>query len=334
MAHSNSSLNAFLSCPARYKLSSIDKVQPDGPISPHLTFGTMAHEVLYKAGLLRDCSDTGIIDKGEYMTVIPSEVFGSDLKQYFGIKNWGSYFTNIIKQVAEIERNCLNELEESGEPITIERELKLSLSPDDLAELGYYNLHQPLVGIIDLLMFTKTKAIILDYKFSTQRKTQDDFDLNSQLPLYALFVHKKYDIPLHDIQIGYIDIPKQDFSMPTILSNGTLSRAKSQNVSQEMYEKAVIAIHGPDDPVYNCKKGGYYYDVYNALALNSPAYLSKQYLDFDVYANITDDVIKTAQLVDYMIEHKLPFLRKYDSYSCKSCEYLNKCKPFLGVESR
>ena len=48
---------------------------------------------------------------------------------------------------------------------------------------GIYHIKQPLVGIIDFLAYTKTEAIILDYKFSSSKKTQDDFDMNSQLPL-------------------------------------------------------------------------------------------------------------------------------------------------------
>ena len=182
-----------------------------------------------------------------------------------------------------------------------------------------------------MLIYTPQRAIILDYKFSATRKSQDDFDMNSQLPLYAFFVNQLYDVPLHNIQYGYIDIPKQDFGFPTVLSNGTLSRSKEQNVSQEMYEKAVIAVHG-DDEKYNCRPGGYYYDCWCNLALKKPAYLSIQYLDMDVYSNVIEDLIATARTIDYNTTHKLPFLRKYDSYSCKGCDYLKACKPWLTAK--
>ena len=188
-----------------------------------------------------------------------------------------------------------------------------------------------MVGIIDFLAYTKTEAIILDYKFSSSKKTQDDFDMNSQLPLYAMFVHILYDIPLHNIRVGYIDIPKQMFDMPALLTNGTLSRAKSQNVSQEMYEKSVIAVHG-DDPYFNCKPGGYYHECWCNLALNKCAYLSIQYLDIDAYEHITQDLLNAAKMIDFMTENKMEFLHKYDAYSCKGCEFLNSCKPWLTVD--
>ena len=331
MSHSNSSLNAFSNCMAKYEHNYILHTTPCKPISPHLTFGIMAHDCLYKAGKLRDEADDGVLQPGEYQTVIPSEVLYDDLKNEFGISNWLNYFTPVIKQTAQYERDLVKELidTQTGN-VSVEREIKLQLTVDRLKELGYEGITQPLVGVIDCLMYTKTHAIIIDYKFSSSKKTQDDFDMNSQLPLYALFVHTLYDIPLHNIKYGYIDIPKQMFGMPTVLSNGTLSRAKSQNVSQEMYEKAVIAVHG-EDPYYNCKKGGYYYDCYCNLALNKAAYLSIQYLDMEVYANITDDLMKAAKMIDFMIDNKMPFLKKYDSYSCKSCEYLTACKPWLTV---
>jgi hypothetical protein len=319
---------------AKYEHSYILHTPPCKPPSPHLAFGVMAHDCLYKAGKLRDESTDGVLQNGEYQTVIPSEVLYDDLKKEFNITNWQAYFTPIIKQTAKYEQDLLQELLDTHTgSVTIEREIKLQLTVDQLENCGYFGIKQPVVGIIDCLMYTKTHAIILDYKFSSSKKTQDDFDMNSQLPLYALFVHILYDIPLHNIQYGYIDIPKQMFGIPTVLSNGTLSRSKSQNVSQEFYEKCVIEIHG-DDEYYNCKEGGYYHECWCHLALNKPAYLSIQYLDFDVCAGITEDLMNAAKMIDFMIDNKLPFLKKYDAYSCKGCEYLNSCKPWLVVNNK
>ena len=334
MSHSNSSLNTFAGCMAKYKHIYIDHTVPDRPPSPHLTFGTMAHDVLHKAGLLRDEVADGVVDTQKYYGVIPSELLYPELKTTFGIKSWENYFKTVIKETAKIENELVVDILENhpNEPITIEREIKIQMTVDQLEAFGIYGIKQPLVGIIDLLIMTPSRAIILDYKFSANRKTQDDFDMNSQLPLYAFFVNAMYDVPLHDIQYGYIDIPKQEFGMPIVLSNGTLSRSKEQNVSQEFYEKAVIAIHGPDDPKYNCKPGGHYYDCWCNLAFNKPAYLSVQYLDMDVYTNVVSDLFDTARCIDYNKENKLPFLRKYDSYSCKGCDYLKSCKPWLTVE--
>lgn len=331
MSHSNSSLNCFANCMAKYKLNYILRVPPDKPLSPHFAFGTMAHDVLYKAGKLRDETNDGVVDKDKYYQVIPSEVLYGDLKQEFGINNWEQYFVPIIKKTAEYENKLCKEFSKEYGDYKIEREIKLSMSPEQLAGNGIYGIKQPIVGIIDCLIIKEGQAaIILDYKFSTKKKTQDDFDMNSQLPLYAFFVSKLYNVPLRNIQYGYIDIPKVSFDKPTLLTNGTLSRSKSQNVSQEMYKKCVEAIHG-DDLHYNCNEGGYYYDCYCNLALNQPAYLSIQYLDEYVYKGVLDDLFNAAILVDAIIEKDLPFAKKYDSYSCKGCEYLQTCKPWLTV---
>lgn len=328
MSHSNSSLNCFAACMAKYEHQYVLHTPPCKPPSPHLGFGAMAHEVLYKAGLLRDEVNDGVVDNEKYYQIIPSEVLYSEYKDCFGIPNWYSYFTNVIKQVAKYETQLMSELNGN---ISIEREIKVQMTVDELAHYGYTNIKQPIVGIIDLLLYDGNTAIIIDYKFSSSRKTQDDFDLNSQLPLYAFFVHHLYDIPLHNIKYGYIDIPKQSFESPVVLKNGTLSRSKSQNVSADLYQKAVVAIHG-DDPYYNCEPGGYYYDVYCELLNNKAAYLSVQWLDGDVYMHVIDDLIKTAQVIDRMADINMPYLKKYDAYTCKGCEFLAACKPWLTVQ--
>lgn len=332
MSHSNSSLNCFASCMAKYEQNYILHAKPCKPESPHLRFGVMAHDVLYKAGQLRDQYDQRIIEPGEYSTIIPSEVLYSDLKTTFDIPNWHTYFTQVIKQVAEYESDLIKQLiDEQCGHITVEREVKIQLTVDELKEMNIHGVDQPFVGIIDLLLITPTHAIIIDYKFSSNKKTQDDFDLNSQLPLYAFFVNTKYGVKLHNIRYGYIDIPKKAFDKPALLSNGTLSRSKSQNVSQELYAKAVEAVHG-DDKYYNCKPGGYYYDIWCNLALNKAAYLTVQYLDYEIYDNIIRDLINAARMIDLMISEDLPFLKKYDSYSCKSCEFMTSCKKYLTME--
>ena len=331
MSHSNSSLNCFASCMAKYNHCYVLHSPTCKPVSPHLTFGVMAHDVLYKAGRLRDDANDGVVNAEEYRGIIPSEVLYNDLKQEFGINNWHSYFVNVIKQVAKYETSLVKELSDMDSGcVTIEREVKLQLTVEELQELGYMDVKQALVGVVDLLMYNGSTAYILDYKFSSSRKTQDDFDLNSQLPIYAMLVHYLYDIPLHNIKYGYIDIPKKSFDKPALLSSGLLSRSKSQNVSQEMYEKSVTAIHG-DDPYYNCAPGGYYHDAWCNMALNKSAYLSMQYLDMDVYSNVVQDLMDAARVIDTMKENNIPFLKKYDSYTCSSCEYLTVCKPWLTV---
>lgn len=320
MNHSNSSLNTYLSCQRKFWHSYINKTERKPQFYPHLDFGTLAHEVLEKAGNLRDNIAACIPD---YDICIPSELYRQDLKNYFGIKTWHSYFVRVCKQVVEYERELTSSLTQYGE-VQIEREIKLVANPADTG------LSHPIVGVVDLLLYTKNHAIIVDYKFSTKKKTQDDFDMNSQLYLYAYLVNKNYNVPLHNIRVGYIDIPKQDFSQPALCNNGRLSRAKSQNISKELYIEAIKIVH-PDTWEQEIAPGGYYHDVLDEYALNKSAYLSCQYLDEDAYSYIIKDVMQTAQQIEILEQNNLPFLSKYDAYSCSSCEYVDKCKPWLGV---
>ena len=328
MSHSISSLNLFTDCMAKFEHAKILYSQPCKPPSPHLIFGTMAHEVLYKAGCLRDEAADGVVNSKEYYSIIPSDLLYPELQQEFQIHSWQRYFVPIIKRTSEYEKEVCEYF--ADECYHIEREIKFQMTGEELEVIGYKGIDQAFVGIIDFLAVSNDKAIILDYKFSSNRKTQDDFDMNNQLYMYAFFVHIKYDIPLHNIKVGYIDIPKQMFDSPIVLSNGTLSRAKNQNVLPELYKSAVTAIHG-DDEKYNCEPGGWYYDCYMSLQLNDVAYLSMQYLDEEAYSYIVDDVLKCAILVDKMIREKLSFPRKHSSYSCKNCEFIDSCKPWLTV---
>ena len=80
MTHSNSSLNCFANCMAKYEHNYILHTPPCKPLSPHLPFGTMAHEVLEKAGRLRDEAEDGVVDNDTYYNIIPSEVLYPELK--------------------------------------------------------------------------------------------------------------------------------------------------------------------------------------------------------------------------------------------------------------
>lgn len=324
MSHSNTSLNLFTSCMQAYYQQQVLHSKPCQPPSPHLTFGAMAHEVLYRAGKLRDDSYDGVIGPNEYRMVIPSDVLYPELKQEFQIKSWERYFVPIIKRIAKYE----SEICQSCKNYTIEREVKLQLLPEEVKAIFHKTISQPLVGIIDFLVLGEDYAIILDYKFSTKRKTQDDFDMNSQLYLYAMLVSVLFHISMRNIQIGYIDIPKVSFDDPVQLSNGTLSRSKNQNVLQECYKQAVIDLHGNDEK-YNCDPGGYYYDTWCNLALNDVAYLTIQYLDESICKSIVNDLLDTASLIDMLKDRHVTFPRKHDSYSCPNCAYLDSCKPWL-----
>lgn len=332
MAHSNSSLNLFTACQRKYWHQHINHTTPCKPPSPHLTFGAIAHEVLEKAGNLRDNAE--YISADEYVQCIPSELLYEDLKKHFNIKSWHSYFAPIISQIEKYEKKLADEILATDGGYTIKREIKLSMNDSQLRDCGLLEdgkeLKMPLVGVIDLLLLGTTHATIIDYKFSTSQKTQDNFDMDSQLYIYALFVSYTFDIPLHNIKIGYIDIPKEEFAQPIVLTNGTLSRAKSQNVSAEMYLEAIKRQH-PDTWQDMIQPGGYYYDILLELTFKKCAYLNSQYLDLQAYAAIIADVIDTAVMIDLINTNKYPYLARYDAYTCKSCEYIKACKHWLGV---
>ena len=68
MAHSNSSLNSFANCMAKYEHNYILHTPPCKPISPHLTFGIMAHDCLYKAG--KKHKHFGYIKQNDYVSLL------------------------------------------------------------------------------------------------------------------------------------------------------------------------------------------------------------------------------------------------------------------------
>lgn len=332
MSHSNSSINAFCSCQRSYLYNYIQHAKPCKAPSVHLTFGTMAHEVLLKAGILRD--DQQYVS--DYQQVIPSEILYLNEKEYFKISSWNLYFTHVIKQVAQYEDDIVSEmLVRCGNGVKIKREYKMSLSPQQIGE-EYPNtpeLRDNFVGVIDLLVLSEDNqyATIVDYKFSTKAKTQEDFDMNSQLYAYALMVHCEFGTPLRNIQIAYIDIPKTEFAMPKLLQNGTLSRSKEQNVSQALYLEAIKICH-PDDWKSMTEPGGYYYDILNELSLKKAAYLQKQWLDTDIYQNIIGQLVLTMYVMDELnSKDDSYYVGKFDARECKDCAFVNVCKPYLYI---
>lgn len=327
MNFSNTSLNTYAACQRKFWHNYINHSPKCKPDPLYFAFGEMAHKVLYDAGILRDNTESGDIET--YDTVIPSELMYHDLKEEFGIKNWHSYFTQVCKQVVQYEREEIKILcEESGTDCELYREYEIT-------EL-FDNRH-PVKGIIDLLIISKDRqyATILDYKFSSKQKTQDDFDMNSQLQIYAELVNKRFNVPLRNIRIGYIDIVRSDFERPIVLNNGTLSRAKSQNVSQETYIACVKALE-PERYEAMLAPGGYYYEIVQELANKKIAYLNTQWLDIDAHFSILNDTIcvmdDLAQKLDKENKEAGLFNARFDAYTCKGCEFLKACKPWITIE--
>ena len=330
-SHSNSSISTFVECQRKFLHNYVLQTPIKKPINPHFLFGTMAHDVLHKAGLMRDVSEVEVRD---YDSVIPAESLYPNLKEFFNINNWLYYFRPVCKQVNMYEEKLIIDMLnlEDGD-VCIERELKLTHTADvftKACDVVNSNIVKPFTGVIDLLLLTKNHAMIIDYKFSTSVKDQNDFDINSQLYMYAMLVHISYGIPLKNIYVGYEDIPKIPFSEPVLLKNGTLSRAKSQNVSQEIYIEAVKAIHG-EEAEEMLEPGGYYYDIVLELSFKKAAYLTYQYLNLEACPYILQDVIDIASSIDTHEKQNLPYLSRCDAYTCSKCDYLEVCKPWLVV---
>lgn len=309
MAHSQSSAGTYLSCQKRYELQYIDRCTPEEKFMPHLEFGSMAHKVLEDAGRLRDSSADEITD---YTSCIPSESSYPMLKDYFNIMSWERYFSRVCKRVAQYEEALISNIAtKSPTGCEIYREKKYSLPS------GYA---QPHTGIIDFMLISNDKqhAIICDYKFSSRVKTQDDFDYNCQLYVYAYAVNQEFGVPIKNIQIGYIDIIKQDSSEPVVLASGALSKSKSQNVLLEDYIDKIIELELDIDD---------YREFLDELRLKDVAYISLQEVNIDTY---------NVMLTSYMecvddIERKrsdtnCKFLRKIDSFSCSDCPYKYACR--------
>lgn len=329
MKFSNTSLNTYASCQRKFWHNYVNHSSKCKPNPLYFAFGEMAHKVLKDAGDLRDGIEGGC--EVNYDTVIPSELEYPELKREFRITNWHSYFVNVCKQVKEYEQAEINYMADenvglSGIEIFREHEIVEIICGKQV------------IGIIDLLIISSNRqyATIIDYKFSSTQKTQDDFDMNSQLQLYATLVNRRYGVPLRNIRVGYIDIVRSDFERPIVLNNGTLSRAKSQNVSQEMYIACVKALN-PDTWEELLAPGGYYYDIVQELVNRKIAYMNVQWLDMDTYNGVMRDVMITLDEV-YDKLNKIPtsdmsnFCARYDAYTCKSCEFLTACKPWLAVK--
>ncbi len=308
MAHSQSSVMCYLACQKQYELQYIDRCTPEERFMPHLEFGSMAHKVLEEAGRLRDNLEAGIPD---YNICIPSELSYPMLKDYFNISSWSRFFIRVCKRVADYERALIENLnKKTSSGLEIFREKKFTIPS------GY---EQPHTGVIDLLLLSNDRryAIIIDYKFSSKVKTQEDFDYNVQLYLYAYFVNKEYGVPLKNIQIGYIDIIKQDSSEPIVLSSGKLSKNKNQNVLYDDYIDKIIELNLDVDE---------YKDFLDELKLRDVAYISLEPIDENNYNTLVESYLEAVDDIECRKKDNKPFLRKIDAHSCDDCRFKEYCR--------
>lgn len=221
--------------------------------------------------------------------VIPDETLYPNLKDAFNIKSWNNYFTTILNELDDRMKNyeCLY------------RELEFEL--DNIR------------GVIDAVWFNKNtkRYLITDYKFSNTIKTHTDVLLDEQMYIYAVAFGIKNKIPISNIDIGYINIPKVETSEPRVLRNGTLSKDKSQNTTYDKYLKAIQENKlNVDD----------YSDILEDLKNKKFLQISITRINEDMLMRIMENIDKTIQDMNkgYVLEKC--------SFMCKRCEYLPYCK--------
>lgn len=270
---SHSAITTYLDCQRKYELVYKYGLRQD---NVHFQFGSMAHKVLETR-------------------IIPDEMLYPELKEFFGIKSWYNYFSNILRELDKFIAE--NNLEQIGSEVDVEDE--------------------NLVGCIDCVFKVKgtDEYVIGDYKFSTSVKGYDELLLDEQMYIYAYLYAMANNIDITKITTCYINIPKVELSEPRELKNGGLSKDKSQNTTYDMYMNKIhqLGLNVAD-----------YEDVLDALKGKPYIVFTKNKINLDnlerVFANI-ENVMKDMQK-GYILEK--------NSYMCSRCEFYEYCK--LGKE--
>lgn len=221
--------------------------------------------------------------------VIPDEVLYPELKEEFGITSWESYFTPIFKEIDAYfaDYNLLH------------RELKVE---NDIIK-----------GVIDCVWQHKEtgRYLITDYKFSNTDKGQEDVLLDEQMYIYALLFAVANDVPLENVSIGYINIPKKEMDNPRVLKSGQLSKDKAQNVTYEKYVETI-----------------------NKLGLNIADYedflseiKDKKLISIQIQPVNTDMALRIMENIDNVVKDmQKDYVLEKCSFQCKRCDYVQYCK--------
>ena len=264
---SHSEITTYLDCQKKWDLVYNKKIKIS---NPHTIFGEMGHKVLFDRE-------------------IPDEILYPELKEYFSIKSWKNYFTNILSEIDETFK----------EYDVLYRELPVE--------------NEYLKGIIDIVLRNKNtgRYLIADYKFSTGVKKFEELFSDEQMYIYAYLFSTLYNVSLDDIDIGYFNITKSDIDYPRVLSNGKLSKDKNQNTTYDLYMEKIKELNldvndyvDVLDIFKNKKQTSFYSNSLNVSVL------------VRILSNI-DNVIKDMQK-GYILEKC--------SYQCTRCEFYDKCK--------
>ena len=264
---SHSEITTYLDCQKKWELQYIKKMRIS---NPHLVFGDIGHKVL--------CDGK-----------IPDELLYPELKEFFQIKSWKNYFTNILRERDSLIKDY--DIVAKEEPVE-----------DDT-----------LKGIIDLILRHKEtgRYLLVDYKFSTGVKKYTELLVDEQLYIYAFLYSNKNNIPLENIDIGYMNISKSDLDYPRVLNNGKLSKDKNQNTTFDMYMEKIKELNLKIED---------YLDVLDILKDKKQLSLYSSSINLDMLIKILsniDNVIKDMNK-GYVLEKC--------SYMCSKCDFYPYCK--------
>lgn len=220
---------------------------------------------------------------------IPDEILYQDLKETFNISSWNIYFNQIFKELDVF----LEDYDIIGREVCVENDT--------------------LIGVIDLVLRHKetNRLLLCDYKFSNGVKSYDDLLLDEQLQIYSILYSSQFNEHIDNIDICYINIPKTQLSSPRVLSNGKLSKDKSQNTSFELYVNKINELGLCIDD---------YQDVLSMLKDKHFINIYKNTLNLDMIKRVCvniDNTIKDMQ--------KGYYLEKC-TYMCKQCPFVQYCK--------
>lgn len=221
--------------------------------------------------------------------IIPSEDLYPELKEHYGINSWNAYFTFILGEIDDFLQGYNILYKE----LPVENEI--------------------LKGIIDLVVCEKdtNRIMLCDYKFTKNLKTLADLEDDQQLYIYAYMYSLLYKIPIEQIDVCYISIPKANIDEPRVLKNGTLSKDKAQYTTYKMYYNKIKELNLNEDD---------YKDVLDY-------FMSKPICSCVKMRVSPDKVIKVLNNINNVIrDMQKGYVLEKNGYDCKYCPYYEECK--------
>jgi len=157
---------------------------------------------------------------------------------------------------------------------------------------------EELKGIIDLVLRDKTtgRILLIDYKTSFRSRSITELLYDQQLYLYVYLYHVCKKEPITNISIGIITIPKEEIGPPALLKNGTLSKNKNQNTTEELYLEAI--------KLNNLNKEDYL-DILEFFSNKKYIEFIESPLNISLFVNIIKNTENAIKMINYAEEHNI-----------------------------